>query len=152
MTTSENILVAKLNSAKLSQQIIPTFPPFLRIISACVDWCSSNSSTSCFSSLPWHHPLCLPLICRSASPLLLWPPHCPLWTRDPLSAANRAFTEVHNRPHESTPAILRCFRGQDNITKNIHYKGRHKTGQGSNLWVESGLICGENLRDFVSES
>lgn len=53
--------MAKLNSAKLSQQIIPTFPPFLHILSACVDWCSSNGSTSCFSSLPWHHLLCLPL-------------------------------------------------------------------------------------------
>lgn len=50
--------MAKLNSAKLSQQIIPTFPPFLRILSACADWCSSNSSTSCFSSMPRHHPLC----------------------------------------------------------------------------------------------
>lgn len=85
-------------------------------------------------------------MCRSASPLLLWPPHCPLWTRCPLSAANRAFTKVHNRPHESTPAILRCFRQQD-ITKNKqHFKGRHKSAQGSNLWVESGLICGENER------
>lgn len=129
--------MAKLNSAKLSQQIIPTFPPFLRIRFACVDWCFSNSSTSCFSSLPWHHPLCLPLC---AVQLLHYFCDLPIVLSElavlcPKQIAH--LQKVHNRPHESTLAILRGFRRQDNITKNKqHFKGR------TNL--HKAAICGLN--------
>lgn len=78
--------VSILNFAKLSLQITPTFPPFLRILSACADWCSSNSFTSCFSSMPWHHEN-VAMFCYSIT-----------LVTSPLSSLN-SLSSVHGKTH-----------------------------------------------------